>query len=68
MPRGLVLARQPPNRLWQGRKKPEARLGSAAVHNQRAARFTMAQGRRECELAMTQVLQFYDNSDVCRIF
>jgi len=30
--------------------------------------FTMPHGRRKCELAMTQVLQFYDISDVCRIF
>jgi hypothetical protein len=30
--------------------------------------FTMPQGLRECELAMTLILTFYDGSDVCRIF
>jgi hypothetical protein len=30
--------------------------------------FTMPRGLRECELAMTIILTFYDNSDVCRIF
>jgi hypothetical protein len=29
--------------------------------------FTMPQRLRECELAMTIILTFYDNSDVCRI-
>jgi hypothetical protein len=28
----------------------------------------MPQRLRECELAMTPILTFYDSSDVCRIF
>jgi hypothetical protein len=30
--------------------------------------FTMPQGLRECELAMTVILTFYDGSNVCRNF
>jgi hypothetical protein len=31
-------------------------------------RFTMPHGLRQCELAMTPILTFYDTRDVCRIF
>jgi hypothetical protein len=41
---------------------------SAAMHNELGvSKFTMPQRQRECELAMTLVLTFYDISDVCRI-
>jgi hypothetical protein len=38
------------------------------INQNRAPKFTMPQGLRECELAMTVILKFYDTSDVCRIF
>jgi hypothetical protein len=46
------------------------RSGHAAAHNQRelSAPFIMPHGLRDCELAMTLILKFYDASDVCRIF
>jgi hypothetical protein len=59
----LVLARQPPCPFVAGGFLTLLQRTIAG----RATQFTMPHGRRKCELAMTQVLQFYDASDVCRI-
>jgi hypothetical protein len=45
-------------------------MGFVATHNRREQTplFTMPRRLRECELAMTPILTFYDTRDVCRIF
>jgi hypothetical protein len=53
-----------------GRRKHHSRdaaLLQCTNQSMRAARFIMPHRSPECELAMTVILKFYDDSDVCRI-